>query len=245
MTALLPLGILVSLNAVLLEVARLLTTVAYFRPWCPGWLVSQLSLQLSCLHRQSHYLGPQLPHFLAVLGLSHQDLLCSHLHISILAHPALSLSPCLMEDDIIMLHGVATNVATEGSIKSIKWSQSIAGLTASACAAFSLVVSISRCCTYPATLSPIPCCRPWNEVSRAERPQWSPKVAAKTAKTWTAVSASPAAWVSTSLLGRSLQCLDQPLHCCPILHLEVPEDALCLLNKFIGVAAIHLSSEVW
>ena len=159
--------------------------------------------------------------------------------------PALSLSPCLMEDDIIMLHGVATNVATEGSIKSIKWSQSIAGLTASACAAFILVVSISRCFTYPTTLSPIPCRQPWNEVSRAERPQWSPKVAAKTAKTWAVVSASPAAWVSTSLLGRSLQCLDQPLHCCPILHLEVPEDALCLLNKFIGVAAIRLSSEAW
>ena len=82
--ALLPLGVLASLNAVPLEVARLLPPVAYFRPWCPGRLVSQLSLQLCCLRRQSRYLGPQLLHFLAVLGLSHQDLLCSHLHISIL-----------------------------------------------------------------------------------------------------------------------------------------------------------------
>ena len=49
-----------------------------------------------------------------MLGLSHKDLLCSHLHISILARPALSLSPCLMEGDVIMLPGVAMNVATEG-----------------------------------------------------------------------------------------------------------------------------------
>ena len=61
------------------------------------------------------------------------------------------------------------------------------------------MVSISRCCAYPTTLSPIPCRRPWNEVSRAERPRWSPKVAARTAKTLAAVSASPAARVSTSL----------------------------------------------
>ena len=68
----------------------------------------------ACLRRQSRYLGPQLLQFFAVLGLSHQDLLCSHLHISILAHPAQSLSGCLMEGDVIMLPGVATNVATEG-----------------------------------------------------------------------------------------------------------------------------------
>ena len=87
-----------------------------------------------------------------------------------------------------------------GCIPSIKRLQSIAGLTASACAAFSLVVSISRCrCAYPTTFSTIPCRRPWNEVSRAERPRWSPKVAARTAKTWAAVSASPAARVNTSL----------------------------------------------
>ena len=86
-----------------------------------------------------------------------------------------------------------------GCSPSIKRSQSIAGLTASACAAFSLVVSISRRCAYPTTLSSIPCRRPWNEVSRADRPRWSPKVAARTAKTWAAVSASPAARVSTSL----------------------------------------------
>ena len=93
--ALLPLGVLASLNAVL-EVARLLAPVAYFMPWCPGQLVSQLSLQLCCLRRQSRCLGQQLLQFLVVLGLSHQDLLRSHLHISILAHPALSLSPCLI-----------------------------------------------------------------------------------------------------------------------------------------------------
>ena len=29
-------------------------------------------------------------------------------------HPALSLSPCLMEGDVVMLPGVATNVATVG-----------------------------------------------------------------------------------------------------------------------------------
>ena len=44
----------------------------------------------------------------------HQDLLSSHLRISILAHPALSLSPCLMEGDVSMLPVIATNVATEG-----------------------------------------------------------------------------------------------------------------------------------
>ena len=41
-------------------------------------------LQLCCLRRQSRYLDPQLLQFLAVLGLIHQDLLRSHLHISIL-----------------------------------------------------------------------------------------------------------------------------------------------------------------
>ena len=34
--ALLPLDVLASLNAVPLEVARLLAPVVYFRPWCPG-----------------------------------------------------------------------------------------------------------------------------------------------------------------------------------------------------------------
>ena len=40
-----------------------------------------------------------------------------------------------------------------------------------------------------------------------------------------------------------LQSLDKPFHCCSILPPEVLEDAICLLNKFIGVAAICLSSE--
>ena len=159
--------------------------------------MSQLSLQLCCLRRQSRYLGPQLLHFLALLGLSHQDLLRSHLHISILAHPALSLSPCLMEGDVSMLPGVATNVATEG------WGVQPVDKTV---AEHSGVDGVRLRCVQLGgqhqqvlRVSPIPCCRPWNEVSRAERPRWSPKVAARTAQTWAAVSASPAARVSTSL----------------------------------------------
>ena len=117
--------------------------------------MSQLSLQFCCFRRQGRYLGSQLFHFLVVLGLSHQDLLCSLLHINILAHPAQTFSPCMMEGDVFLLPGIVTNVATEGwgCSPSMNRSNSIAGLMLSAFAVLSLVVSNSRCCAYPTTLS--------------------------------------------------------------------------------------------
>ena len=44
---------------------------------------------------------------------------------------------------------------------------------------------------------------------------------------------------------RPLQCLDDPFHCCSILHPEVAKNTLCLLDELIRVTAIHLSREAW
>ena len=128
---------------------------------------------------------------------------------------------------------------------SIKWSQSIAGLTASACAAFSLVVSISRCCAYPTTLSPIPCRRSWNEVSRAERPRWSPKVPARRLPGLGSGVCLPCCASEDLTPNRSLQGLDDPFHRCAALHPVVAEDTLCVLNEVDRVAAIRLSRKAW
>ena len=190
--ALLPLDVLASLSAVLLEVARLLAPVAYFRPWCPGRLLLQLSLSSP----SEPLLGPAAPPVPCCAGVEPPGpALLAPPH----QHPrASSAEP--QPGGRTKKEGRMSRRRDGGCSPSTKRSQrSIAGLTASACDAFSLVVSISRCCAYPTTLSSIPCRRPWNEVSRAERPRWSPKVAARTAKTWAAVSASPAARVSTSL----------------------------------------------
>ena len=53
-------------------------------------------------------------------------------------------------------------------------------------------------------------------------------MAARIAKAWAAVSASPAAWVHEDLpLGRSPQCLDDPFYSVAVLHPVVAEDTLC------------------
>ena len=206
----------------------------------------QLSLQLCCLRRQSRYLGPQLLQFLAVLGLSRQDLLRSHLHISILAHPALSLSPCLMEGDVSMLPGVVTNVATEGwgvqpVDKTVAEHSGVNGVCLRCVQLGGQHQQVLRVPHY--TLShPLP-----PAVERSEQSREAPVVAegcCEDCQNFGRCVCLPCCAGEHLPPGRSLQSLDQPLHCCSFLHPEVPEDALRLLNKFIGVAAIRLSSEV-
>ena len=174
-------------------------------------------------------LGPQLLHFLAVLGLSHQDLLCSHLHINILAHPALSLRPCLMEGDIITFPGVATNVATDG------WGVQPLDKTVAEHSGVDIVRL--RCVqlggqhqqvlrvphyTLPHPLPPA--------VERGEQSREDPVVAEGCCEDCQSLGRCvclPCCLGEDLPLGTSLQCMDDPFYSVAVLHPVVAEDTLC------------------
>ena len=160
-------------------------------------------------------------------------------------HPALSLSPCLMEGDVSVLPGVATNVATEGwgvqpVDKTVAEHSGVDGVRLRCVQLGGQHQQVLRVPHYtlPHPLPPA--------VERGEQSREAPVVAegcCEDRQNLGRCVCLPCGAGEHLPPGRSLQSLDQPLHCCPFLHPEVPEDALRLLNKFIGVAAIRLSSE--
>ena len=145
-----------------------------------------------------------------------------------------------MEGGVSMLPGVATNVATEG------WGGGGVQPVDKTVAEHSGVAGVSLRCvqlggqhqqvlcvphyTLPHPLPPV--------VERSEQSREAPVVAkggCEDCQNFGRCVCLHCCAGEHLQPGRSLQSLDQPLHCCSFLHTEVPEDALRLLNKFIGV----------